>query len=483
MARSILSASRVNPVWQIGAYRLEGPDEDTFTLGLSALNRLGNQVQAQGPRALQRLHIVGAFAPEADWAFGEALGIPRLEIRRHPSIGPGLWGALAAAAHDEGPIGREAVVAAVEAHWETRAGGVTVVRHGAGAAAYLLGTEPGLAVLRHGFRGHAPGRTPTGKTIVASWLDALGIPRGGDTAEVVLSFEEEAARWQSAWEETAPGATVTYLEAPAGEGSPALRAAELLWELARRLRKGRRGFIAESGRGRTGFAGFRLDGPVHWSGEWGRSEPGLELPSERFLERAQKLDPVSQGAYVPHPRYLENLPSRWRLVGDRCSLCHALSFPASGRCRSCGRSDELREEVLPRNDLVVEAVTTISPGAQPTEFDALVDAGGGYDVAIVALESGARATVQVTDAVPGRLRIGDRVDLVLRRLYPMEGEWRYGLKAVPQRVDGPSPGSAPKSRRLGPPRAATTSSRSPTVRRASPRGRGGRAAERRRRGR
>jgi uncharacterized OB-fold protein len=81
-------------------------------------------------------------------------------------------------------------------------------------------------------------------------------------------------------------------------------------------------------------------------------------------------------------------------------------------------------------------LTTIGRGGQPTEFDPMVDAVGPYQVAIVELAPGSRATLQVSDAAPGALKIGDRVSTRLRRLYPMEGEWRYGRKALPL-VEGP----------------------------------------------
>jgi uncharacterized OB-fold protein len=74
----------------------------------------------------------------------------------------------------------------------------------------------------------------------------------------------------------------------------------------------------------------------------------------------------------------------------------------------------------------------IGPGGQPTEFDPQVAEWGSYEVLLVELAPGARATVQLTDAEPGSVRIGDRVDTRLRRVYPIEGEWRYARKAVPR---------------------------------------------------
>ena len=479
MPRSILSASLVRPAWQCGSFRVEGPDEDAFTLGLESLQQLGRQVQGEGVLALKRLHLVGPFPSESEWMFGEALGIPTLEVRRHPASASGLWGALAAASRDEDSPGQEAVVASQLAPQRTEVSGPPRVSQGAAGVALLLGREPGLAILRYAFQSHAPGRTPTIQRLVADWLADLEVPSEG-TGGIVLSTDGELAQWRSVWGAAAPGISLAPVEPPpTSEGSPsAVRSAELLWELARRLRTGNFGIVAEALRTRSGFAGFRLNGPVRWAGTWGAIDPGLRPPSERFFDRSPAVNAVSQGAYVPHPRYLENLPGRWRLVGERCSRCRALTFPPSGRCRSCGQSDGLRAEAQPRQNLPVEGVTTIGAGAQPTEFDFLVETAGSYDVAIVGLAPGVRATVQVTDALPGQLRIGDRVRLVLRRLYAMEGEWRYGLKAVPGRTasEGPlaaEPVTGPSRRRA--------SSGVPKPSRSIPRRRGARAGSPRRR--
>jgi uncharacterized OB-fold protein len=143
-----------------------------------------------------------------------------------------------------------------------------------------------------------------------------------------------------------------------------------------------------------------------------------------------RLDFRSEGAYVPRARYLENLPSRWRFAAERCAACSEVTFPRRGYCRHCGRADRLEATELPRDGAAVEAVTTVRPGAQPTEFDWQVARRGAYDVALVRFAGGARATLQVTDTAPGALPRGATVATVLRRLYPMEGAWRYGRKAV-----------------------------------------------------
>ena len=170
---------------------------------------------------------------------------------------------------------------------------------------------------------------------------------------------------------------------------------------------------------------------------WGGKEEGGFGPDRALAPEPaampDRLRAVSEGAYVPRPRYLENLPSRWRFVAEQCGACRAYTFPTRGRCRACGRTEGLEARELPRDGGLVVASTVIERGGQPTEFDPVVEAFGPYQVVLVELAPGARVPLQVADTAPGEIRIGDPVDTRLRRLYAMEGEWRYGRKAVPAR--------------------------------------------------
>jgi uncharacterized OB-fold protein len=193
------------------------------------------------------------------------------------------------------------------------------------------------------------------------------------------------------------------------------------------------------------FEIFRRAGgssPSVWVGDWSADpRSGRAIDLDRIAPLVGlSTTAVSEGAYVPRPRYLENLPSRWRFVADRCAACGSLTFPARGTCRYCGRVEGLRSVSLPRDAVEVVATTVIGPGGQPTEFDPQVGALGPYEVVLAELAPGVRVTLQLTDAEPGAVHIGDRVDTRLRRLYPMDGEWRYGRKAVPRR-----PGAAAAS--------------------------------------
>ena len=174
--------------------------------------------------------------------------------------------------------------------------------------------------------------------------------------------------------------------------------------------------------------------PGAWVGDWG-ADPTV---GPKAVSRASPRAPhppytVSQGAFVPGARDEEGRPSRWRFLADRCGSCGARTFPARGRCRGCGASGPLTPELLPLDGAEVVAVTKIAQGGQPTEFDLQVETSGPYGVVLAELAPDVRVTMMVADAEGEEIRIGSRVDTALRRLYPTEGAWRYGRKAVPRR--------------------------------------------------
>jgi uncharacterized OB-fold protein len=487
MATSILCGALVRPVWRSGPTPVEGPDEDSFTLAVAASGLLRPEIQEAGPGRLESVHLVGAFEDRADQSLEAALGVPRLGVHRHAATPSGLWSALASAGSSAPTSGRTLLLGAEVGAARPGPPGNQRGGHAAGGVAFLLGKGPGLALIGHGVPAGPRAATRDPWHLIPGWIAALPLRLKSPPGHVAFLAEENRRQWQAAWERAAPGAGLSLRggsPSPFGDG-PIVRASSVVWELAMRLPAGRIGIAGAATREEVACVGFRQDGPVQWLGSWAGPGRGLPPPGDRFLDRTVSLDLVAQGAYLPHPRYLENLPARWRLVGERCPRCHHLTFPPRGRCRSCGEGVGLQPEPLPRSGLEVEAVTTISPGAQPTEFDPVVKASGGYDVAVLRIAPDTRATVQVTDAVPGQLRIGDRVTLVLRRLYPIEGEWRYGLKAVPDADAptsvGPSGPATPRGpRRRGVPPA---SSRAPTERRATPRRPSARAVKRSRRAR
>ncbi len=435
MTRSIVAAVVERPVWRSGPLRVEGPDEDAFTLSVAALERL--EARPGPARPIARATVVGSLPSELLPYLRAAIGAPELPAQLAGTGRDALYEALESSvgrAESEGP---EALVA-VDVAAPARAGeGAGAPASGAGAVAFLVDEGRGARVQGHGVRHHPSSRPPDATEWVRTVRSSAGpAPELGGSLTVRAPAQPPVLL--AAWSRELPG--LVPRAAPADDPSlgPAANVAPAL-EILAALRAGAAGpirVLASIEPERTSYVGFRLDGPIELHGEAPLPPDAPErAPPEAS---APEVPGISEGAYVARDRYLEGIPSRWRFVAERCPKCGGLSFPARSICRHCGCVEGLTEELLPREDRRVEARTTVRAGAQPTEFDALTAGTGGYDVVLVRLSPEARATLQGTDRRPGSFRAGDRVDTRLRRLYRSEGEWRYGRKAIPVR-----PGAAP----------------------------------------
>lgn len=425
MGRSVLAAAVERPAWRRGDVASEGPDEDAFTLSVAVLERLAASARFRGDR-FARVQVVGPAHATLGPSLGDALGEGPLEVRVASGGAAALYAALATATGSHASEGPEAVVAVDTAG----GGGEGSPLHGAGAVAFGIAEGGGLAVGPHGERYHPPERRPDATawveavrraTSIGSELRGTLLVRAPAPAPVLLAF----------WTRTLPQVPVALAPPPEPWAGPAPHlgpALDLLYA-ARQPSDGPLRVVATIAADRTVYGGFSAEAPLDVVGP----PPASPDPRERTssLDRPPLAQPaVSEGAYLPRPRYLEALPSRWRLVAERCPACGHRTFPARGACRGCGRSEGLVAEELPREGGVVEARTTVRQGAQPTEFDGLVEETGGYDVALVRLAPDVLATFQVADARPGTTPVGARVAARLRRLYATEGEWRYGRKVV-----------------------------------------------------
>ncbi len=441
MSRSVTAAALVRPAWSARGVRVEGPDEDAFTLAVAALDRLRHGVPDLLAR-LEHVELVGEFPSDAEAGIVESLGGESLDVRRHPPGVASLFQTLASAGSDSSEGAPAAAVVAVDTAGEPPSGSPDGPR-GAAASAIAVGGGAGARILGQRSRHHPPERRPD----AAAWVRAARGSAPGVTAQTegILGLLAEApppvllAHWREAFPKVRAEVRAVRLD---GWGDlPTCRGALALAEHLRAARGDETVFLASVRKERTDFLALAASAEVRWLGDWDHAGPAIPAPHDApFTTDAGSISAVSEGAYVPRATYQENLPSRWRLVAERCAGCGATTFPARGRCRTCGRDDGLAPVELPRDALEVEAVTTVAPGAQPTEFDSFVEAVGSYSVVLVRLADSVRATLQVTDAPPGSVRVGDRVGVTLRRLYPMEGAWRYGLKAVPSAPRGaPSP--------------------------------------------
>ena len=119
------------------------------------------------------------------------------------------------------------------------------------------------------------------------------------------------------------------------------------------------------------------------------------------------------------------------MEAGRCPHCGTLALPPRHRCLGCGAEGDAGLAELPR-DATVYTTTTIHtpvPGlATP------------YTIVIVELgDTGVRLLAQVTGAPPGNVGIGDRGEMVLRRVAERSGIPDYGYAFSPDRVAGGHP--------------------------------------------
>lgn len=150
-----------------------------------------------------------------------------------------------------------------------------------------------------------------------------------------------------------------------------------------------------------------------------------------------RIEPAAQDAppqrVTPGPEIRISLPAyerafeaKVRLEAGRCPHCGTLALPPRHRCLGCGAEGDAGLAELPR-DATVYTTTTIHtpvPGlATP------------YTIVIVELgDTGVRLLAQVTGAPPGTVGIGDRGEMVLRRVAERSGIPDYGYAFSPASV-------------------------------------------------
>jgi uncharacterized OB-fold protein len=430
--RAITRSVLLRPRYRRGRWRVAGPDEDALTLTVQALERLVPEAPPVASPSRWRLHLVGTSTGLADASVVSATGWEDLEVRRHPASSDGALAALEASTR---PSERDTVELIVAV--DTPVAGE--MERGTATVGLRVEREPGLELGEHLHLSIHDARERNPPWVLHRAASVLGPPSEPVRALWLRFPGDVQAGWEELWAPRAiRGGWEANLPLPDLGAAPATGLLALVHRAQRSWAAGTRGVVGTVEDSAVTMVALHAASGGAVTTDPPGDDPGLLLPlPESSTVSPASLDAVSEGAYVPRATYLENLAARWRLVAESCSHCGAVTFPPRGRCRSCGRADQLRSVPLSRKGLSVATVTTIAPGAQPTEFDPQVSLLGSYSVVVADLAPGVRVTAQVTDAVAGAIVVGDRVDLELRRLYPMEGEWRYGLKAVPAQA-GPT---------------------------------------------
>jgi uncharacterized OB-fold protein len=100
------------------------------------------------------------------------------------------------------------------------------------------------------------------------------------------------------------------------------------------------------------------------------------------------------------------------LIAGRCADCGALTFPLRGRCPACG-GGAVERTALPRRGMLWTWTTQgFEPPSPPYVRDGEAGEFEPYAVGYVEFAGALRVEGRLTEADPGRLRIGMRMEVV-----------------------------------------------------------------------
>ncbi|WP_163547250.1 Zn-ribbon domain-containing OB-fold protein [Candidatus Frankia nodulisporulans] len=101
-----------------------------------------------------------------------------------------------------------------------------------------------------------------------------------------------------------------------------------------------------------------------------------------------------------------------QLIGSRCSVCQAVTFPRKPSCPRCGNPD-MAERLLPRRGtLVAWTIQGFLPKA-PYAGGETEETFRPYGVGLVQLGDEVRVETRLTEADPEKLRFGMELELVV----------------------------------------------------------------------
>ena len=124
------------------------------------------------------------------------------------------------------------------------------------------------------------------------------------------------------------------------------------------------------------------------------------------------------------PRYTREIPQRYRLEASKCKSCGNVSFPPRLICPEC-KSREF-ETIKLSNEGKILTYTIIRVASDA--FSKITP----FAIAVIAVDNGARLMTQIADSPIDKVKIGEKVKLVFRKIQDegKSGLHCYGYKAV-----------------------------------------------------
>ncbi|GAB3081928.1 OB-fold domain-containing protein [Nocardioides zeae] len=383
---SVAALSLYRPVWESRGQRVAGPDEDVLTLAVAAARPLAEQ------HPVARVVLLTS-APDVLEGFGTGVVARALGLGDAAPVELRIGGADAA------------LGVLLEAAAGTLVVGVDLAPGSAAAGAALMADGGGILLSEAGsVHGSLPMRVRhAGAQLAAVYGDGrverelataplVERLRGEGTTYVVGASPSEAKRLGAAPlpVPTRGPAGVFFALAALGSGDAAEGAARLV---ALDAASGRAADVST-----TSVEVLRDERP---------GVPVAERPS------------ITQPVEIPFsmPAYARAFEAKIGLIAATCE-CGATSFPPRQLCLECGETERTTPTPLARTGEVYTYVKVHVP---------IPGIAGPYGLAIVSVDdTTVRVLAQVADVGAREARIGERGQLVLRRVAVREGVPDYG---------------------------------------------------------
>ncbi|RLF41627.1 MAG: transcriptional regulator [Thermoplasmata archaeon] len=129
-------------------------------------------------------------------------------------------------------------------------------------------------------------------------------------------------------------------------------------------------------------------------------------------------------------RFWREIPQRYNIIGNKCTVCGRVFFPPRESCPYCRRKSLGKMQKIQLSGKGKIVTYTIIHSATE-DFEDQVP----YPIAIVELDEGPRITAQIVDCKPEDVKIDMRVESTFRKIRQdgSTGAIYYGYKFRPMR--------------------------------------------------
>ena len=135
-----------------------------------------------------------------------------------------------------------------------------------------------------------------------------------------------------------------------------------------------------------------------------------------------EMESVSQGAFVSEHSYFLGVDNRIGLLSQKVGEGYV--WPPRESIKSTEGDTRISKSGI------IESWTKLSAGGAPSEFSIRAPLLGSISTVFLRLKEGPCGVFLVADDEKTELKIGEEVNLVVRKIYAQEGLTRYGLKAI-----------------------------------------------------